>query len=296
MSRTQRTSASGRLARVAAVSAVALVGGGLIGAGPADAASATLNYNCTTILGAATFTSVLDTNAPATLPVGKTVSTITSAQVTVPGMAALLSGLLHVATFSGTATATGYTDGVAQEIDMVVPTTSVPTDGDMVVPSSGPSGTITGEHVGDVITLSAGDFSSTLDFYDADGNVVLGDQVIPCTLAPDQDATVDTVRVVKANSTTRATAHYKKGAKKAIVKAKVSGAYGNDPSGRVTFVVKKGKNTVAKTTRSLNGDNVAQATFGKSVRKPGGYTVTATYAGNGKLNGSTSKTTFRVTR
>jgi hypothetical protein len=293
MSCSQRTSR--RLVRVAAVSAAVVVGGSVIGAGPAQAESASLTYTCVVLGGNQTFTSVLDTNAPATLPVGKTVDTITSANVTVPASLAGLLSAIGAATFSGTATATGYTDGLAQTIEMEVPSTPVPASGDMVVPSSGPSGSITGQHAGDVITLSGGDFTSTLDFLKSDGTPLLTDQAIPCTLDPDQDATVDTVQVVKASSTSAASAHYKKRLKQVNAFSKVRGAYGNDPSGKVSFVLKKGKHQVAAKSARLNAANAAQVTF-RRISKPGTYTVTTTYAGNTDLNGSKAKTTFTVPR
>ncbi|MBO0847419.1 MAG: Ig-like domain repeat protein [Nocardioides sp.] len=155
------------------------------------------------------------------------------------------------------------------------------------------------------VAFTAGGKTVTAQVSDGTASATLpalqvGTHKVTATFTPD-DTSFDasssskTLTVTKANSTSSTTARYHKRVKQVTASSKVRGAFGNDPSGRVSFVLKRGKHKVAAKSAQLNADNVAQVTFRK-VSRPGNYSVTTRYAGNANLNGSGDKATFTVPR
>jgi hypothetical protein len=200
MPRNPRTSALAVTAALAAAGLPLLVGG------PAQAASASLTYHCTTSpnVGEYDVSAVVDTNAPATLGSGLSTPITVTSDVTVPATITTLltdSGATNV---SGTSSTTGTVNGVARASTLAIPKTPVPASGPMHVIGTGAGGTITGGDAGTSILLGAGNFSATLTGYDDAGNVKVGATTFTCVLTPPtgQNLLVDTVGIVTTPTTT----------------------------------------------------------------------------------------------
>lgn len=276
----------------AALTGVALAGASMVMVAPAaQAASGSLAYTCNTgLLGEKTFKVVLDSNAPATILVGKTITPKVTAKVEVPvDVVNTLVGFVGASSVSGTAQAESVVANVAQTIAMSVPKTKVASGAPLEVVASGVAAPVTGARIGDVLTLAGGNFVTTLDFRKADGTSAIESE-IPCVLNAGQNAKFDTVRVVDS-SAIKATAAYKKAGKSVLATAKLTTGAGTPVSGKVQFVLKKG----AKKVGSLNAvvtKGVARATF-KKVAKKGAYQVIAVYGGSAKVQGA--RTVAKVT-
>ena len=102
-----------------------------------------------------------------------------------------------------------------------------------------------------------------------------------------------TITVVKDKSKTSTTAKYAAKTHKATGTAKVKGKKFSLPgTGKVKFVLKKGTKTVATKSGKLK-KGVAKVSF-KNVSKKGTYSITAKFAGDKGLKGSSGKDTFKV--
>jgi hypothetical protein len=98
-----------------------------------------------------------------------------------------------------------------------------------------------------------------------------------------------TTTVVKDKTTTNVTsAKYVKAKKLTNASAKVASHFGLKATGSVKFFLKKGTHTLKSVTAKVNSKGIAKAALKKGLSK-GKYTVTAKYAGNGSLKGSSSK-------
>lgn len=231
--------------KVAAASAVAVATAGLsvlVVAPAAQAQSADLNYTCgVPLLGDKTFIVSSDTNSPATVPAGKSFVPRVTATVTIPAdVASVITGTLKATTAEGSAQVSTLVNGATKTVSMTIPKTTIPS-GALPVAASGNGAAIKAGNAGTTIKMAASSFTSHLVLKKADGSPadLMSEIDVACTLQPDQDASVDTVKVVKAASTTRATVAYSKARKRAIATATVKGAYGNRATGSVRFVLKK---------------------------------------------------------
>lgn len=289
--------ASKRVAAVATTGLIATSLGVMATTTSAQAESELLNYDCEVpILGAQTFTVQLDSDAPETIQVGETVSTVTTATVNVPdNVRGAVHGLLGGRTVSGTAEATGFVNEVEETIAMTVPETEVPDAGELAIVASGDSGELVGENVGDTITLSAGDFTSSLVFLKEDGTEALAAD-IPCTLQEGQNATVDTVEVVEegpsepAESTTTVTVAPKQGPWGKVRKVTVKVDAGETPAAG-TATVKAG----AVTRNVAITDGMGTANLPANL-KVGNHTVTASYAGSETVAASSGSANVRIVK
>ncbi len=261
------------------------------------AAAADLDYTCTTPIGDRTFQVRINTNAPRTLPTGSTTNPRITAVQTVPAeLADLMRGILEVTDASGTVDSTMTVNGAPRQRSLAIPTSSVGDSGDAQLTATGRLGTIRGGAPGSRITIGAGDQDVTMNLLKGDGSPA-GTFAIPCSAAPGQTTTVDTVRVVKAASRTNATATYKKRKKKAVAKAKVRAVNGIAVNGKVRFVLKRGKKTIATKQDRLNRRDIAKAVFKRGkLRRPGKYKVIARYQGSDRLKKSADLSKFRVRR
>lgn len=261
---------------------------------PADAA-ASVDYTCSTAIGNQTFTAVNDSNAPATMFVGQSKPITLTSTVTIP---ASLTGALYGLggrTADGTATAHGTIGGKSTTSKLTVPTTTIPSDEALTVVARGKGGTYKATKPGKV-ALKAGDFTSVLNVYDADGKplsgLVTSPVTVPCT-APTTGTTFDTITVKKDTTKTKAAAADVKKGKKATVKVTVKPAHGTTPTGKVKVLVLKGKKTIEKKTVALKKGK-ATVTLPKKLKKKGTYTATAKYAGSSTLVKSSGTHTFKV--
>lgn len=180
-------------------------------------------------------------------------------------------------------------NGTTSTTAVTVPVTPVVATG-LVVPAHAVAAQIVPTQTGE-IKLGAGNFTAVLAGKNADGTAsLLSPYTIPCVLDEGQDASVDTVKVVKADTQTVVKARYLK-AKKAI-KANVTVKDGAiKATGKVRVVLKKGKKTVAKRTVKLNKRAKANVTF-KRIRAKGVYKVKVNYLGD--KNHKRSKKTVKV--
>lgn len=120
-----------------------------------------------------------------------------------------------------------------------------------------------------------------------DGN----DATDPSTSAP------ATVKVRKAATKINSKAKYKKRKRKVVAKARVRAANGANPRGKVKFVIKRGKKTVAKKKDKLNRRDIAKVVLEKrKIRRPGKYRVIVKYLGSNNLKRSKDRAKYRVRR
>ena len=262
----------------AALATAALVGAGVtVAAGPASAESPPLGYDCTVqfVAGNQVFYAVIDTNAPATLATGASASITTTTEVIVPAAVVDVVRDAGAKTVGGTATATGYVDGVARDTTLTIPKTPVPeTPGvTMDLVGSGPSGSITAGSVGSTIALTAGDFSGSITGYDAT-DAAIAVATFTCVLQPEQITLVDAVSVVKTATTTTltvagTTVEY---GDTPVVTATVTQAGSNaKPAGKIAFTF-EGKTV----TVDVKGGKAKATTLGKALHR-GANTVTAVF-------------------
>lgn len=254
---------------------------------PAQAESATLNYTCEVpALGGKTFTVVADTSAPAKMQAGTSTKASITAKVTIPeDVAGLISGALGASTVEGTASSTTTVNGKNRAVDLTIPNTEIP-DGELTIVASG-AAKIAATKAGKLV-LGTGDFSADLLFLKEDGSEALAAEV-PCTLDEGQNATVDTVKVVKAKSTTKVQ-KVKGKKKKAVVKVKVKSKTSAKATGKVKITLKGPKKVTKKV--KVNKKGVAKVTVKKL--KKGKYKVVAKYLGNKNVKASKGKAKGKV--
>lgn len=284
------------LRKVAAASAVAVATAGLSVATLAPAAQAEsdqLTYTCTVpVLGDKTFTVVADTNAPARLASGKKVRPKVTATVTIPeDVVGLIHGVLGARSVDGTAVVDTVVNGATKQVEMTVPSTEVPASGPLEIVATGTGDALRAGKAGSRITMLSGGFSSLLSFKKEDGSTAL-DADVPCTLDEGQDATVDTIKVVKAPSKTRATVKFRKAKKVLAYKTTVRSSA--KVTGKVRLVIKRNGKKVRSVKVKLNKRGVAKYNL-KRVKK-GKYVATAKYLGNSNAKKSSDKVKVRVKR
>jgi hypothetical protein len=283
----------------AAAGAAALAIGTI--ASPALAASHTVVYNCPLFAAANAFpgsngheeevSSDFDPGTrPASIAVGQTV---TNTATMVVNLDPFQTGAAH--TFGTSVDGDLVADGANGTLpfDLTFPTTTIPGNGtdSMTITASGPI-SFTGSRAG-TMAISLGDMVANLTVHNPpapDGPAV----PVQCTGPTDGSQNVGTIAVVKDKTTTKASASYNAKKDKATGKATVKSHFGSQVTGKVTFTLKKGKKKIGKSvTEALNKKGIATHVFSK-VKKSGKYTITAKYAGNGNLKGSSGSASFRV--
>lgn len=283
-----------RLRTIAAGSIVTLAAGTAAVLGTVSPASAsTLNFDCAVpLLGTQTFPVDITSTAPAQLPTGSSTTPDITSVLTIPsGLADTLRGFFGATEFSGVIHSTTLVDGVAQVVDLIVPTTPAGDAGTTIpVTATGTLDAITAGDPGQVTTLAAGDQDVVMSLVGTGGTTPLE---IPCTPSAGQDTTVATITSVKDDSSTAATAAYSARKHAAKATATVASAHGIiAPAGNVKFVLKRGTHKVASMTKALSGGK-ASATF-TGVRRTGRYKVIASYLGSTQLKGSRDTASFSV--
>ncbi len=290
---------------------------------PASAASGTLTYNCTVpVLGAKTFTAVMDTDAPASLASGAATPVLTGlAKVTVPAdLVDPMRDVLEAKTIEGSADVKTALDAVEATNGLSIPPTQIPASGPVVLNATGPLYTVTGGAAGASHKITMGNFVAKMFLKKADGSNA-GIFTIPCTAAAGQNMLVDTIAVApvgsptvpapgpitvpgtpvpgapgtaaKSATTTKLKAKVSKKASKAVVKAKVSAADSSSTAGKIKLVLKQKGSKKSKTVSTkVNSSGAAKAVFKKL--KKGKYTVKATFAGSNTTNASKGKVSFQV--
>ncbi|MFL6158409.1 MAG: DUF6801 domain-containing protein [Marmoricola sp.] len=284
--------------RLASVS-VALAGlfaAGLVGSSPVGATTGTMAYNCEAPgIGSQALNFVLDTNAPAKMYVGRTISPKLTVKVTIPGF------VIGLAKFAGVyyADATGVVNvgvnGRTVKGNAVYPYTKLP-DGNADFPVNLPvplpplKPTAAG-----TIRYTPGPLTATLSGYDNHANKAdatkVGDVTAHCTVKT-KGRVIDTIKVVKSPTVTGAPLTYTKATKQVVSSITVAASSGITPYGKVTSVLYRGKTKIKSVTKTL-AQGAATTAFG-GVSKKGSYKVVTTYSGSGAHLKSTRTKAFTV--
>jgi len=275
---------------VGAVGAIALTGGTVAVTTPAEAATGTLAYTCTVPLqGLKQFTAVADTDAPQRIAYGETIAPAVTGTITFPeDVTRTLRDDVGAKKVDGKAEVAATVDGVARPWTLVVPQTNVPPNGSLVLTGTGPAGTFAGDKVGTVYDVAVGDFTATINNYQANGapTTILPTAVVPCTLNAGQDPAVDTIKVVKDRTTTAVTPKQFRQGAKARAKVKVVAEHGKTVKGKIKAkLLRNGKVLQAKVLSLRDGQR--RVTFLR-LRNGGTYTVKAKYLGNQNFKGSSA--------
>lgn len=254
------------------------------------ASAATISFDCTTPIGAKTFSVVVTANAPAQVPTGTSVTPTVTSVMTIPEDLAGLMRFISTDEISGTIQTTTVVDGVEVPTTITIPRTDIGDSGPAVLTGTGTLPAIAAGPAGTVHRIAAGpqDVAMTLIDTDADPDAETP-QAVTCTPTAGQ-STVFSTFTSSATSSTALKAKYAKKSHKATITATVN-APGVDPSGTVTVKVKHGKSVKTKTVPVVGGK--AKAVF-KKLTKKGKYKVTASYSGAAAASASTAKTTFKV--
>lgn len=254
--------------------AVVLAGGGLATvAAPVHAATENVNYSCTAD-GQPSFDLpvIADSNAPAKMYVGDSVTPTITAATSLPGSLAQARQALGAASFDGTVVAKGALNGTTVPVNQTIPSTAL---GDQTTPTSVPF-TASGPAPlplkpgapGDLV-LTAGDFDATFNFKQGDGTAVGAPVVAACKVPAGKAPVVDTIVVVSKSSTVLTLAPATAGYGAAVTATAKVTTPGGTPDGDVTFVVggvstkvpvKDGAASLVIDQAAV-GDNPVSATF-----------------------------------
>ncbi|MEO5854268.1 MAG: DUF6801 domain-containing protein [Nocardioides sp.] len=281
---------------VGAVGAVALTGGALGVVAPAQAVTDPMTYTCTSLAftGAKQFTMVADTDAPRRIAYGETVAPTATATITVPedvttsirdvGMAKKVDGKADVA---------ASVDGSSRPWTLAVPQTSVPPNGALTLFGTGSAGEFAGTKVGTIYDVAVRDFTATLNLYNANGTPATPPTAqVTCLLDPGQNAAVDTVKVVKDQTTPAVKLLQTRQGAKAKVKVSVTAEHGLTPKGRIKAkLLRNGKVLQVKLLSLREGQR--KVTFIR-LKDKGGYAVKAKYFVNQNFKGSSTTVSFTI--
>jgi len=262
--------------------------------GPAAATSAALTYTCPVLGQAKQFTMVADTDAPGRIAYGETVAPTATGTVTVPeDVTTTIRDTLMAKKIDGKADVAATVDETARPWTLAIPQTNVPQRGTLTLTGTGPAGTFEGTKVGSIYDIAVGNFTATLNFYDANGtpSTPPNTQVV-CILNPGQATAVDSIRVVRdTTSTTVAARDINKGAR-AKAKVKVASEHGLTPKGKVKAkLFRDGQRLQTKQVFLRDGKRVVRFV---RLAKAGTYTVRAKYVGSANFKGSSQTDTFTV--
>ena len=222
--------------------AVVMTGGGLAAvAAPATAATESVTYSCTAP-GETPFdlSVIADSNAPAKMYVGDSVTPVITAVSALPGSLAQARQVLGAESFDGTVVANGALNGTTVPVSQTIPNTPL---GDQTTPTnvpftaSGPAPLPLKPGAPGDLVLTAGDFDATFNFKAGDGTTVVDTIAAACKAPPGKAPVVDTIVVVSKSSTALTLSPAKAGyGAKVTATAKVT-TQGGTPDGDVTFVV-----------------------------------------------------------
>jgi hypothetical protein len=281
---------------VGAVGALALTGGALGAVAPAHAASAALTYTCTgTAPGPGTYTMVADTDAPRRIAYGETVTPTATGTVTVPEnvTTAIRDAPVNAKKVDGRADVAATVDGTANPWTLTVPQTNVPPNGTMTLVGTGPAGTFTGEQVGRIFDIAVGNFTATINLYQANGTPTTPPTMtVACVLNPSQNGAVDTIKVVKDKTATTVLPRQTRLGAKVKAKVKVVAEHGRTAKGRVKAKLYRNDNLI-QTKQVYLRDGKRKVNF-KRAQRPGSYKVVAKYVGHQNFRGSRGKVVFRI--
>ncbi|MFC7495339.1 MULTISPECIES: DUF6801 domain-containing protein [unclassified Nocardioides] len=292
---------------IAAGSVLGLAAGATAVVGTATSASAVpISFDCTVpVLGANTFPTNVTTNAPSQIGTGQSFTPSTKAVLTIPdGLADTMRSLLGTTEIGGTIQSLSTVNGAPAPVTLTIPRTPVPADGDVPLTGTGTGAPITAGPAGGTIDIAAGAQTVVMSLFNAGGTESPFE--IPCTPASGSNLLVSRTAITatpttpqppappatKAASTTVAKAKYQARTDKVRARAAVSLSPKSAASGTIKFALKRGKKVVKAKAVGLTNSR-ASYTF-KRVRKPGKYTLTATYQGATDAKRSTDKVTFRV--
>lgn len=221
--------------------AVVMTGGGLAAvAAPVHAVTESVNYSCTVDGQPFDLAVVADSNAPAKMYVGDSVTPTITAATALPGSVAQAKQLLGAESFDGTVVAKGALNGTTVPVNQTIPNTALgaqTTPTSVPFTASGPAPLPLKPGAPGDLVLTAGDFDATFNFKKGDGTAVGAPVTAACKVPAGKAPIVDTIVVVSRSTTaltlSPATAGY--GAP-VTATAKVTTA-GGSPDGDVTFVV-----------------------------------------------------------
>ncbi|MDP9823778.1 putative lipoprotein with Yx(FWY)xxD motif [Nocardioides massiliensis] len=278
--------------RVASLSVVGLVAGGLgvVGlASPATAAEQT--YTCT-VLGNPQEFKVNMSVKPAQVAAGKTVQARLNVKLTVPeNLANAMRGLLGAKEVDGTADATTKVGKAAPGTTTItIPKTPTGTAGPITLAGTGPLGAVAAGKPGQAVAVQAEVVTVRMNLYTAEG--VPAPFEIPCELNG-TNTRVGAVTTAKAASRTAVQATYLARSKQIRAVASVKAGQGVTATGKARFVLKQGNKFVAARTVKLTKKSKATATF-KGVTAPGAYTVVVRYTGSKQVKASQGRKVVRV--
>ncbi|WP_104105839.1 DUF6801 domain-containing protein [Nocardioides sp. 616] len=303
---------------LAAGASIAVAAAGFAAFAPsATAASGNITFNCNLDIGGglvvpSDFTTVADTNLPASVALGSSTPVAFTSTITVPATTADAARNLLGDTVAGTASIATTINGAAAPATAPVPTTSLGAAGTPLVLSIAGSGTA--NYVADTAgtkVVKVPNYTAALVFTNS-GSTAAGTPVaVSCTAATGADTTVDTFTVTDPNApvptptptptpapaaqdtTTKVVkATYKKKAKKLVTLVQVRNEDKTAAAGDVKLVLKKGNKKIGKTvTVTLNKKGKATNVFTK-ISKKGKYTLKANYKGADLSK--RSKTTYTI--
>lgn len=317
---------------IAAVSVAVMAGTALL-ATPANSASTSMVFSCTTPVGPKDFITVADTDVPATMVAGATAPITTTAQVTIPeDLVGLLRDVVGARRVDGSAVTKSTLDGTPlADVNHTIASMPLPASGALTVTALGTPANYTGT-VGTHV-IKAASYTAHLVFHkDAGDPFVVDTTCTPQTVdnngTPDntaddkplvQDLTVDTFKVnpapagtptptptvkptvtptvtpvpAKSDTTTKVAAKYNKTTDKAKVKVVVKAVSG-EATGSVKVILKRGSKKVKSVSAKLVS-GTAKVVF-KKISRPGKYKVIAKYPASSTTNASSGKDTFKVRR
>lgn len=281
---------------VGAFGAVALTGGTLGVVAPAQAVTPSLTYTCTSpvFTGPKQLTMVADTDAPQRIAFGETVTPTATGAITVPeDVTATIRDTVMAKKVDGKADVAAKVDGNARPWTLTVPQTNVPPTGALTLVGTGSAGDFTGNKVGNIYDIAVGDFTATLNLYNANGTPSTPPTAqITCVLDPGQNAAVGTVKVVKDKTTSAVTPKQTRKGAKAKVTVTVASEHGETPQGKIKAKLLRNGEVLQAKVLSLR-DGQRKVTFIRLEDK-GNYAVKAKYVGNQNFKGSSTKEKFTV--
>ena len=269
----------------AALSAAALTTAGLTAAvAPAGAATAApLNYTCSALGGMAAdlpFKATADTDAPATLQGGRSVTPKLTASIEVDEGTVSLMRDLSAKSISGTGTLETVVNGAMQSNAGTIASTPVPASGSMTLPAVAQMAPIAGSKLGSIV-IGVKNFKAVMVLTKNDGTTQ--DVDVTCIQDADQNNIIDAMTVVKGNSATATRLGWAARTKTLTATATVT----PKATGKVSFVITKNGKKFKTIVASINAKGQAVAKLAR-LRK-GTYKVVAKYAGSAILKASTAK-------
>ncbi|EON24457.1 adhesin-like protein [Nocardioides sp. CF8] len=254
--------------------AVVLSGGGLaVVAAPAHATTGSVTYTCSAAGQTFDLPVVIDSDAPAKMYVGDSVTPTITADTALPGsLAQLAKTSFGAESFDGSVVADGALNGTPVPVNQTIPNTLL---GDQTTPTPVPF-RATGQAPlplkpgapGDLV-LTAGNFDATFNFKKADGTAAAPPIGATCTLPGGKAPVIDTVVVVSRSSTALTLSRTRAGYGAPVTATAKVTTPGGTPAGDVTFVV-DGVSTKVQVkdgaaslviNQAAVGDNPVSATF-----------------------------------